>query len=99
MSLQSIRSLKNVVIPEGTERIGNKWFWGSRIESIEIPSSVKEIGEYAFCNCKNLKKIIFSENGQLEKISKWCFRSSGLEEVNFPHSVKEIRECAFYECK
>ena len=60
MSLQSITSLKNVVIPEGTERIGNKWFWGSRIESIEIPCSVKEIGKCAFRNCKNLRQITFS---------------------------------------
>ena len=47
--------MKNVVIPEGTERIGNCWFWGSEIKSVVVPVSVREIGADAFYGCKNLK--------------------------------------------
>lgn len=56
-----LRNFKQVVIPAGIERIGNHWFWGSEIESITIPVSVKEIGTDAFCNCKKLKGVAFAE--------------------------------------
>ena len=36
-----LRDYKRVVIPEGTERIGNSWFYRSGIESVKIPASVK----------------------------------------------------------
>ena len=55
-----LRGYKEVVIPEGTKRIGNHWFWGSKIESIEIPVSVREIGADAFFKCKNLNSVIFA---------------------------------------
>ena len=61
-SLLELRKLKSVVIPEGIERIGSFWFWGSEVESVEIPVSVKEIGTEAFCNCGRLKKLVFKKN-------------------------------------
>ena len=47
--------MKDVVIPEGIEKIGNHWFWGSGIESVTVPASVREIGPDAFYKCKSLK--------------------------------------------
>ena len=52
--LQDLRQMKDVVIPDGVRRIGNNWFWGSEVEKVEIPASVEEIGEGAFCNCVHL---------------------------------------------
>ena len=57
-----LRNCKEVIIPNGAKRIGDRWFWGTTVESITFSTSVKEIGVEAFCNCKNLKQIIFSEN-------------------------------------
>ena len=57
-----LRDCKNIVIPEGVKRIGNHWFWGSEVESVEIPASAKEIGADAFCNCKNLKSVTLAED-------------------------------------
>lgn len=56
-----LRNCKEVIIPDGTERVGNHWFWGSDVESVKIPASVREIGADAFCNCKNLKSVTFAE--------------------------------------
>lgn len=70
---------KRVAIPNGIEKIRNNWFWGSGVESVKISASVREIGAYAFCNCKNLKQIIFLKSSQLEKIGKYCFKNSGLK--------------------
>lgn len=53
--LQDLIQLKSVTIPEGMEKICARWFWGSRIESVEIPVSVVEIDADAFRNCKNLQ--------------------------------------------
>lgn len=49
-----LRALRVVAIPEGIERIGDGWFAGSDVESAEIPVSVKEIGDSAFCGCRRL---------------------------------------------
>ena len=53
--LWDVRKLKHVAILGGTETIGTYWFYGSQIESVTISASVREIGEYAFCQCKYLK--------------------------------------------
>lgn len=55
-----LRNCKHAVIPEGTEKIGNQWFWGSEIESIEISASVKEICTDAFCCCQKLRCVTFT---------------------------------------
>ena len=56
-----LRELRDVVIPGGVERIGNYLFWGSDVESVTVPASVREIGELTFCKCKKLKKVTFAE--------------------------------------
>ena len=63
-SLQRLRKLKEAVIPDGVERVGNYWFWDSGIESAEIPASVREIGIEAFCYCKNLRRLTFKKVGK-----------------------------------
>ena len=55
IDIQDLRQMKKIVIPEGTERIGNHWFWYNDIESVEIPASVREIGADAFYGCKSFK--------------------------------------------
>ena len=57
-----IRALKDVVIPDGVERIGSRWFWGSGIESVAIPASVREIGAEAFGRCESLRFVTFTES-------------------------------------
>ena len=73
-----LRNCKQVVIPEGTERIENQWFWGSEIESVEIPASVKKIDKEVFYNCKHLGHVVFAEGSQLEKIGPRCFYKAGI---------------------
>ena len=54
-----LRSCREVVIPEGTERIGNYWFYGCDIEDITFPDSVREIGAWAFYKCNKLTSVAF----------------------------------------
>ena len=54
-----LRNCREVVIPEGTERIGNHWFYGCDIEDITFPASVREIGAWAFYKCNKLTSVAF----------------------------------------
>lgn len=53
--LSELCKLREVVVPEGAERIGNQWFWGSSVVSVTIPASVREICVEAFYDCTKLK--------------------------------------------
>ena len=65
---------------------------------MEIPASVKCIDTRAFYKCKNLKRVVFTDESQLETIGNECFRSSGIEEITLPSKLKEIGDGAFYRC-
>ena len=55
---ESNTTVKEVIIPQGLETIGDRAFRGcANIESIEIPSTVTSIGESAFSNCNSLTSI------------------------------------------
>ena len=59
--LVELRRLREVIIPENTEKIGNSWFWGSGIEKVVIPNNVWKIGLETFCNCRYLKDLTFKK--------------------------------------
>ena len=67
------------------------------IESFTIPDNIVEINGDAFCNCKKLKNIYFSNN--LTHIYTSAFSGcSSLEELNLPNSLNSIGEYAFQHC-
>lgn len=63
-----VKKTGDIVIPEGTEEIMENAFFQSKIKSVKLPASMKKIGSYAFCQCKNLKSIDFG-NG-IKEIGK-----------------------------
>ena len=91
--------MKEVVIPEGTERIGNHWFCCSEVERVEIPVSVKEIRTDAFYGCRSLKSVVFAEGSLLKMIGPGSFSDTGIEMVVIPKSVEEIQKRAFQLCE
>ena len=85
-------------IPEGVTEIAFRGFRGQEgIKSIEIPGSVKRIGNEAFGYCKNLKHVTLNEG--LEVIGGFAFQHSGLESINIPRSVGIIGTWAFSGCE
>ena len=93
---------ENVVVPEGIEVIGPKAFFSGGgknviMETVTLPSTLKEIGEYAFSGKNNLKVISFPEG--LQTIGRGAFRGcQSLTEVVFPESISEIGVEAFQGC-
>ena len=64
---------------------------------ITIPNSVKDIGDFAFCNCTKLTSITIP-NG-VTSIGKDAFYNcTGLKSITIPNSVTSIGKDAFYNC-
>ena len=65
---------------------------------LEIPSTVKTIGQYAFSDCSNLNGVLVINNG-VNTIGDYVFRNcSGLTGLKLPDSVTSIGIQAFYGC-
>ena len=97
--VESLRQTKHAVFPEGMEKIGSFWFWGSGIEGMTVPKNVREIGSGAFCNCHNLRRVRFAPKSRLARIETGSFRSTGIEKIVIPRGVWHISDNAFSWCQ
>lgn len=93
--LESEASVTAITLNEGLVTISGSAFRGTSITEITIPSSVKEIANYAFESCTKLTTCTIEGNG-LETIEHEAFTgASALKTINIPSSVKEIGFYAF----
>lgn len=105
-----LRKLKDVVIPEDIDRVGNYWFYNSSIQRVQIPASVIEIGTCAFYGCRQLRYAKFqgraddsdpevdqpAEQSRLMVVGREAFCNCVcLSWVELPDSVVEIGLDAF----
>lgn len=89
--------VENVTIGSGLTYISNHMFAGTELKSIVIPSTVKEIGEYAFYQCQSLTNIEISEG--VTSIGLCAFSGcQSLTNFTIPSSVTEIGDSAFNGC-
>lgn len=86
--------LKYIRIDEGITDIAKSAFRGIDSYSIvELPSTLKTIGNYAFGECIGLKTINFPEG--LESIGENAFYITSIESIVLPSTITEIAEGAF----
>ena len=88
----------NITIPEGVKTIGAYAFKNStKLEQVELPSTLTRFGESAFYGCTSLKKIAIPEG--MYTVWSYTFKNcTSLEEVTLPESLIKIDEAAFYGC-
>ena len=105
-AFENASNLEEVILPEGLKTIGRLAFFGSKIESIDIPASVNRIDECAFAMCNSLKEInvdpankyytnvdgVLYSKDMTELI--WCPQRAE-DEFTVPASVKLIHAYAF----
>lgn len=97
------KSLACVTLNDGLETLGECFklfssgpFRESAVHSVLLPSTLKKIGDYSFCNCKNLRAISFPE--ALETIGNYSFSGTMLLTIFIPARAKIIGEGAFSGC-
>ncbi|MBR3567237.1 MAG: leucine-rich repeat domain-containing protein [Salinivirgaceae bacterium] len=84
--------LTDLVIPDGVTKVG-KQTNKSKLKSVTIPNSVKNLDSYAFFSSGNsIETLIFNINGVK-------FTNSSLKEINIGDSVTEIAGYAFRYCE
>ena len=93
---------KKVTIPseyKGKKIVGIKSnaFENSSIESITIPSTVENIGDYAFYKCDALQTVTLSEG--LKVIGCFAFAETSISTITIPSTVEGIVSDTFKNCK
>ena len=68
-----------------------------RIKSVTIPSSVTEIGGYAFEGCAELTSV--SMGSGIVTIGSYAFSGTGIKTITIPAKVEVVKYGAFNECK
>lgn len=96
-------NLVNLILPEDPTftKIPTSLCEGfSKLESVSIPSQIKEIGEKAFKDCSKLENVDFSHADNLKVIGNSAFQKSGIKgNLIIPNAVETIGTWAFGECK
>ncbi len=105
-TFEDCTSLSEIIMPEKVNHIGsNGGSWDSgrgafrgcySLKSVKLPSRLKSIGDYSFCECTNLREISIPN---VKIIGNGAFEDSGLLAVDIPNSVETIGEGAFAYCK
>ena len=88
----------SIDIPEGVTIIPDFCFYQcSCLESITLPSTIKQIDKYAFKDCSALTSIDIPEGVTI--IPDNCFDGcSSMESITLPSTIKQIGESAFDGC-
>lgn len=91
--------LTTVIVEEGITRVGDRaiaaeWHSGNLLTTVQLPSTLKSIGAYAFSYNENLKSIKLPDG--LETIEVGAFQAcNSLTSVTIPASVNAIQFAAF----
>lgn len=87
----------DVLKQNGAEIIGTKLIRvHPDLTEYTVPSTVEEIGDYAFCQT-NIKHVIVSEG--VKEIGRGAFMATPLESISLPETLGYIREQAFCDCE
>lgn len=89
--------VKDYTIKDGTVVICDNAFESGALVSINLPDSIKKIGDRAFSGCKNLEQINIPSN--VVYFGEYVFNGcSALEQVNIPSSILIIKKSLFKDC-
>ena len=85
-----------MTIPEGVTHISAGAFGGNQsVKKIVLPESLREIGDYAFFGCTNLKEVVFNSGSTILSVGNYTFTETGLDSIVIPTGVTSIGNYAF----
>lgn len=89
--------LEEITIPPSVTTIEGGAFRDTPLKKIVLPDTVKNIGEYVFAQCNELKEIRIPQG--IRKIPNgFCQSCGALEVIDLPSSVETIGNFAFTFC-
>ena len=90
LPIKELRQQEIVRLPDGLTKVGSLWFSGARMESVEIPASVRVIEANAFRNCTKLRYVYFAKGSKLEVVEDHAFGGTALKsgQVLFPPNTQ-----------
>ena len=91
-------ALATVILPSNITEIGKYAFYGSGLQTIELPSTLKVIGNNAFGNCSRFTGTLELPDG-LITIDSNAFNKTPISgDLVIPDSVETIGQNAFMNC-
>ena len=89
------RNLRNIIIPEGVTRIGERAFNNCmNLETVVLPRSLRTIGKLAFMSCRALRQVEIPEG--VEEICDHAFgATNSLKAVHLPDSLQRVDKFIF----
>ena len=88
-SFNECSSLSKVEFSEGLRTIESNAFSNTKIVSVDLPLSLKEIDSWAFCNNHSLKGVIMKDG--ILSIGEYAFYNcDALESITFPATLSRI---------
>ena len=91
----------------GITDISNAFQGCTNLWEITLPDNLSTIGDAAFANCSQLKRVIFEKGSKLKLIAGssgnnsktgGTFSGTALTSIEIPASVESIEACAFRNC-
>ncbi len=68
----------------------------TKLEGVEIPSTITSIDQAAFANCTSLKNVKFAQDSTLQSIGSSAFLNcTSLQNIDLPKSLQTIAASAF----
>lgn len=90
--------VKNVQVPDGVNEVCDNAFANSSLVSIDLPSQMSMIDEYAFYSCKELTHVGMPVS--LDTMGKGVFEQcTHLTSIVIPNGLRMIPQDAFYFCE
>lgn len=96
-AFKNVKIEGDLVLPNALTFLGTEAFSGTAISSVTFPSTLKNIGSYAFYNCPNLSGTLIIPEGVVS-IGKAAFTGTGIEKLELADSVQTISAGAFSTC-
>lgn len=86
-------------VPEGVKKVRGAAFYFNELEGVILPSTLEEIGKFAFSSNRRFKGVDLS-NTKVQVISDYAFAyCNSLNSVKLPETLTEIKGGAFASCK
>jgi len=97
------KNIKEFILPDSLESIGEGAFKFAGITAINIPAKIAVLESVVFEGCSSLKTITFAQNSQLQRLKSSdgndaVIEAGALESVSFPPSLTYVGKYTMKGC-